>query len=253
MLMKAILAVSFLVGSAAAYEKSPHVSEDAWNIVEPYFLPLDHPMKTALDKIFNVYRATASHQALKKAGFSFKLPRDDRRVTVAKHSKLKGLLIKIFLDTQNTHQEEWKMWIRRIQGAQCIQAGLDKHGYNHIMKTPQKWIYPLPPTPLEGEGQFRQNFILVVENMRILSEEENRVKYRLAMNKEKMDALYIMLTEYVLIDSVYLDNIPFSKDGKIAFIDTEHFLTKLKPLKLHRLTKYFSPIMQEYWRHLIYQ
>lgn len=232
-------------------EKSPFISENAWEKIKPYLLPTDHPAKTALDEIFNHYRATSSHKEMKRAGFSFKLPRGDRRATVAKHKKIKGYLIKTYLDTQNTDGKEWKAWIQRIKGAECIQASIDKHGFNHLAKTPKKWIYPLPTVTTGEEGPFRKNFILVVENMHILSNTKNRIKYQESINKERMKALYILLTENLLIDSIYLDNIPFSKDGKIAFIDTEHYLTTLRPLKLHRMTKFFSPIMQEYWEQLI--
>jgi len=236
---------------ATPYQRSPHVSEKVWDKVQPYLLPLNHPVKPELDRIFSEYRATSSHSAMTNAGFSFKLPRGDRRVTVAKHREIKGHLLKTYLDTQNVKQKEWKIWIHRIKGAKCIQASIERHRYKHIMKTPKKWIYPLPPTPLEGEGHFRQNFVLVVENMRILSTEKNKNKYYKALNKEKLDALYVLITENLLIDSVYIDNIPFCKDGKIAFIDTEHYLTKERPLKLHRMAKHFSPTMQDYWKKVL--
>jgi hypothetical protein len=233
------------------YRRGPFITEKAWTEVQPYLLPLDHPAKPILDRIFSKKRATSSHLMMKKAGFSVKQPRGNRRVTVAKHPKIKGYLIKTYLDSQNVDQKEWEIWIHRIKGANKIQTSIESHGYCAFMKTPKKWIYPLPPISLEKEGPFRQNFILFVENMHILSNEANKLKYYQALTKEKLEALYVILKENLLIDSIYLDNIPFCKDGKIAFIDTEHYLTKERPLKLHRLTKYFSPLMQNHWNQIL--
>src|SRR5205085_2684107 len=75
-----------------------------------------------------------------------------------------------------------------------------------------------------------KRYILVVEDMHLLSSSENADAYVLDMNKAKLNALYIMLTENLLIDSIFIDNIPFCKDGKIAFIDTEHFNNRTKRL-----------------------
>lgn len=255
MSMKVFLSLLIFICNSTlvfCYEKSPYVGNFAWEKLQPYLLPENHPAKSALDLIFVKNRPTASHDAMKKAGFKFKMPRGSQRATVAKHSKLKNYLIKTYLDTQNTEYKEWKAWIGRIEGAKLIQASIDKHKYTHLMKTPRKWIYPLPPTPLVEGSPFRKNFILVVENMRILHYEENKLKYYHAVDAETLDALYVILTENRLIDSTYLDNIPFSKDGRIAFIDTEHYNNHERPLKLHRMTKYFSPEMQDYWRQLIH-
>lgn len=234
--------------ASAAYARSPYISEEAWREVQEYLLPVDHPIKPALDRIFRESRVTASHEAMEDADFSFDIPRGDRRLTAAKHSKLKGYLVKTFLDTQNTANEEWKIWIHRIKGAKIIQESIEKHGFEHLLKVPKKWIYPLPADPSPAPGTpYRQNFVMIVEDMHILNVVKSKDKFMKALDKEFMDALYVVIKENLLIDSIYIDNIPFCSDGKIAFIDTEHYRTDIKPLKLHRMTKYFSPIMQEYW------
>lgn len=71
------------------------------------------------------------------------------------------------------------------------------------------------------------------------------------MNKEKLEALYTMLSENLLIDSTFIDNIPFSKDGRIAFIDTEHYNSTLKEVCYEMVGAQLSPNMQEHWNQLI--
>ena len=68
--------------------------------------------------------------------------------------------------------------------------------------------------------------------------------------EDKLDKriVRIFLTEEGLKDSVFPDNIPFTKDGKMAFIDTEHH--HLWPVDYYRLERYLSPEMKTYWKNL---
>ena len=189
---------------------------------------------------------------MQKAGFTFSLPRDPRKIICAKHPKLKKYLIKTYIDEQ-LNENEWEGWIQRIKGAQQIQKSIDKHHFNKIMKTPKKWIYPLPiNSDLPANRPYKKKFfLLLVEDMQILSSERNAQSYVLDITKTKLDALYAMLTENLLIDSIYIDNIPFCKDGKIGFIDTEHYNVTHSRLKLERLTKRFTTPMAHHWMALI--
>jgi hypothetical protein len=223
-----------------------------WDEVQAFLIPNEHPIKKTLDKLFQKSRPTASFRALRKAGFIFEIPRTPDRLTVAQHPKLKGYLLKIFRDDQLMVPDEAYHWIQRIIGTRLIQDSIDKHGYQQIMKAPKKWIYHLPHTALPRAGSFiRRYYLLVVEDMKVVNAIKNERYFRTKMTREKLEALYVILKENVLIDSIYIDNIPFCRDGKMAFVDTEHYHTDLKPLRLHRLTYRFAPEMQDYWQSLI--
>lgn len=73
--------------------------------------------------------------------------------------------------------------------------------------------------------------------------------WRQEVSKDLLNALYNLLQMLGLIDSVYITNIPFAKDGKIAFIDTEHF--HKWPVKFNRLSHSLSNEMNLYWMSLI--
>jgi len=68
------------------------------------------------------------------------------------------------------------------------------------------------------------------------------------MTKEKAQAIRVILLEVGLSDSVYAFNLPFTKKGKIAVIDTEYY--HIWPVHLERLTNYFSSPMRTYWQSL---
>jgi hypothetical protein len=232
----------------ASFVKPSDVPDSTWREVKPYFLPTDHPIKAKLDKIFSSSRVTANHRAMRKAGFSC----HDRgkRLIVAKHPQLKGYLIKTYLDIHEFGAQDWKAWIHRIQGAQQIQKSIKKHGYTDLMKVPKKWIYLIPSPPPATGAPHPRHFVLVVEDMRPYSYLKNAAKFYFLMDKKRLTALYTIVRENGLTDSLYIDNIPFCRDGKHAFLDTEHFHTEIRPIRYERLLPKLSSEMQDYWNQL---
>jgi hypothetical protein len=192
---------------------------------------------------------TLSPETFEKAGFGKVKMRKPTNIIVGKHYRFNGYLFKVFLDTQ-PDVCEWDNWVKRIEGARHIKKWINKHRI-YDFTVPKKWVYPLPayPSPPEGDPRYRRkNFILIVEDMRILKQKENLAAYRDQITHEQLEQLFKILTELGLIDSVYPDNIPFTKSGKIAFIDTEHH--HLWPVLYYKLTHHLSPLMQPYWESL---
>jgi len=233
----------------APYVRNPYVDDVTWNALTPYFLPSNSHERAVLDRIFMKKRALSSFESMEKMGF-WVIADVQKQLVVAFHQKLKGYIIKAYLDTFNVDEAYW--FKRRIDGARHIQASIEAHGFEHIMKVPKKWIYPLPPGPDPKPGNTRRNFLLICEEMDILSDEKNRNAYQKKASREILDALYLIITENLLIDSVYIDNIPFCKDGRIAFIDTEHFLDTTHTLSLEVFLRFISPQMGEYWQYLMW-
>ncbi len=237
-------------GHGYKYVKNPYVSERDWNELQPYFLPDNHPAKVVLDRAFQKYRTLKSVSAIKKAGFKpLRKPVND--LVVARHPKMKGYLIKAYIDTVDIDERYWLQ--RRAAGARQVQECIDRHGYNKIMKAPQKWIYPLQPEPSPDDQKrvWRKDFILVVEDMQPLEKKKNKEAYKTRVTPEILDALYIVLQENLLVDSFYLPNISFCKDGRIAFLDTEYFNDDSRPMKYWKLAQYLSPDMHAYWDQVI--
>lgn len=234
--------------TAAPYIAPASFPSDLWDKLSGYFLPEDSTQRLLLDQIFSKRRVLGSLKSMSRAGFIL-LTDPRHKIIVARHPKIPGYLFKVFLDTSSECEYHW--WRKRINGVNTIQAAIDSHQYGHLMKTPKKWIYPLPAEPEAAEGTYPKHFILVVEEMDILKHEENRGCYRKLMTKERLDAYYTLLTELNLIDSVYADNTPFCKDGKMAFIDTEHAMDVTLKVPVSVVGQYLSPEMLGYWEQLI--
>lgn len=231
------------------YEKPNGVSHGVWQHVQGYLLPHDHPIKPALDEMFGSMRVLNNRASYMAAGFNYR-ERNRRRRLISKNPKLPGYLIKTYLDVHPLGKEDGLIWKHRIDGARQVQACIDHHKFNHIMKVPKKWLYPLPNKPA-ATGPYPKGFILVVEDMEILSHNANNEKYRTELTVEQMCAIYVVLKQNLLWDSIFPFNIPFCKDGKIAFIDTEFFNDDNHPLRLERMTEYFPPHLHSKWKRLI--
>lgn len=237
-------------GNRYKYVRNPYVSEEDWNKLQPYFLPENHPAKGVLDSVFRGQRVLKSLDAMKNAGFKpVRRPQND--LVVSRHAKIPGYIFKAYLDKIDVDERYW--FQRRAAGARQVKECIDRHGYNSIMKVPQKWLYPLPPepSPLKSRRVWRKDFILVVDDMQVLKYKKNRSAYKKRVTPEILDALYNVLMENLLVDSLYLSNITFCKDGKIAFLDTEFYNDTTHPMKMWKLAQYLSSDMHAYWDQLI--
>lgn len=222
------------------------------NKVVPYLLPADHPAKEILDQIFSKSRAILNEKEMEKAGFIKPIPRKYTHLLVVKHPKLKGYVIKAYLDAQRyfKNQPEYEHWIKRIQGAHLIRQYVEENELNGLFKVPQKWIYILPNQPTPPAEFLKKYTILIEEDMHILSRKANLAMWKSeCVNEEFLTILHKLLKKLGLKDCAKSDNIPFCLDGRIAFIDTETFNSRKVLFK--KLTPYLSSSMKLKWKKLI--
>lgn len=242
----------FFSAISYAYERPNAIDEATWNDLKPFFLPENHPIKSQLDTLFQKERLTLSKNHLKKSGFKVKQSKIkdiQNRAYIAKHPKLRGFLLKIQTDDQ-AFVGEWLDWKKRILGAHYIRKAIQSFGYESEFTVPSKWIYPIPDQSLPPGNYHQKYFLLVVEDMKIIKEQLNYKFWQsIRITPQLLDKLYNLLKTVGLFDSMYPDNIPFTKSGKIAFIDTQHFHGPSD--RLNRLTPYLYYENQVYWERLI--
>lgn len=227
------------------YPYHPNVDCGVWEKLKPYFLPLNHPIKSTLDHIFESGQVILNREKFVSAGFKASSQKKPGNLVVGLHPHLRGFLVKAYFDHQDVC--EWDNYLKRVMGAQSLQRCIQNHGYEKKFKVPKKWIYPLPLKSLLSHNplSYQKNFVLIVEDMEILNDKENKRIFKNQMTPLTLDRLYEIITEEGLIDSVFRDNIPYNKFGKICFIDTEHH--HLWPINYYHLKGTLSFEMGRYW------
>lgn len=224
----------------------------AQNEITSHLLPSDLPIKKALDVMFKKARVILNSKTLKKAKFTDCKPRKFTRIIVTKHEDFPGYIFKLFLDAQRYKSDtiESEIFLNRIKGASKIAALIEREGLEAFFKVPKKWIYPLPKGSKADKDFPCKNFILVEEDMDLLDAKANIEAWKsVQVTSDLLVHLYTILKEVGLRDCAKIENIPFSKDGKIAFIDTESFGYDKVPFK--RLKNALSPEMRPVWETII--
>lgn len=237
-----------LTENVLEYLSHPYISEETWQKVKPFLLPENHPVRHTLDKMFSKKRISQSLTSLNEAGFKTKGgPNNHSKTIFCQHKNIKGYVAKIIPDEFDA--DEVTRLLSRIYGAKTVQEIIDKYNYHKIIKVPQKWLYVLPPEPSPPSRLRRKNFILIAEDMNIYAREENYPLWKsFLMTDDLLLAIYTVITEGGFNDCVYAFNIPFSKDGRISFIDTEDH--HKWPIPYHRLRKYLSIELAKFWDQL---
>lgn len=231
----------------SGYARPKEISVETWDSLKPYFLPFDAPIRPILDEIFTRDNVLHSINRFKVAGFKVLTSRK-HKIVVAKHPRLKGYVVKAYIDQSFTTEHGW--WVKRILGADAIREKINEYGYEGIMKVPHKWIYPVTDYGCYSRGKYPKHFILIAEDMDILSSEENSSAYKHKMDESKLDALFHLITELHLSESVYIFNTPFARDGKLAFIDTEFALQESAAIDYRELGRGLNANMKLYWETL---
>lgn len=219
--------------------------------LKPLLLPNNHPVKQKLDKIFLKSRASLNLENLTKAGFKKSKLRRITKIVVTKHSSIPGFLFKLHLDSQSEFVEgsELEILVKRIDGANIVRRVIAECNLNSFFCVPQKWIYKIPSHHLIPLGCVQRRYLLVVEDMNIYSKNKNMKIWK--SNKityDLLDKLYFILNQSSLSDCAKPSNIPFSFDGRIAFIDTQNHGYPV--VDYDRLLPYLSKKNKSYWESI---
>lgn len=247
-----IICILSLCGWAHAAHATPsthHIQKE----IQPYLIPETHPAKKVLDEIMAQADAPVFFDmpSMMAAGFDFAIPQRKTGIIVTRHPKLPNLVIKAYLDTQEYYEgkPEHYYWIKRVQGANLIRSAIKKHSFEHLLKTPNKWIYELPDMPYKAFPEKRKLYILIEDDMDILDDAESKARWSSPhATKELIFALHTIITEFQFKDCAKPANCPFSNDGRVALVDTQSFYKK--SVGYYKLTPYLTPEMQKYWQSL---
>lgn len=229
------LIIPFLHGIALAgivYEVPKAAAKLSKEQINQYLLPKDHPLTPKLKNLFKNRKMFKTAKEFRKEGFQLSF--GHRRLMVASHPEISGYLIKKFPDS-TPKEKQIENYIKRINGANEVRKQI---AINHLMHlvVPHKWLYRTP-----------YGYVLIVENMDILDIKETNRRY-FQIDKEILTELCRLLHALGGCDA-FTRNQPFTKSGKIAFVDTEHVGQKKDAFQRHVMS-HLRHEMQDYARWL---
>src|SRR5581483_10228488 len=149
--------VSEITPNPFRYNNVVHITPKMYRKMHPYILPLRHPMKPALDSIFGGDRVLLDENCFSEADFEAFPVNSKSNIRVARHKKLPGYVLKVYLDSdtgKNARDKRpgWACLIGRCKGAERIKRIIDKKQLRFFC-VPRKWIYPLPLESFPQDAQ----------------------------------------------------------------------------------------------------
>lgn len=202
-----------------------------------FHLPENHPVRTALDKIFKKYpKALDNQKSFAKAGF-VTLYRQHNQMMVAKHASLPGYLVKVYLiaDQKSTKQTLHR-FTKRCMGAENIRELIKKEKLRYFT-VPDKWLYTYP----------EKTTILVVTDANLVSREECKIAWKTKITHRHLKELYSILS-HGFASCYLIYNIPYTKEGTFSCVDTAYLPRKHH---YHHVKGNLSEKMKLYWDRVV--
>ena len=169
------------------------------------------PIFPQLADLFTDARTFASFHRYQSAGFSL-VPHAPHKIMTGRHRRAKGYVFKKY-DDSLSDRKQLKNYMRRIEGARLLRSFIAERGFEHVV-APQKWLYELP-------DRFSHRYLVVADKLDLLADDYTLRKYR-RISEEQTRELATVLFYFRGLNS-WTKNLPFTDDGRIAFIDTERW------------------------------
>ena len=215
----------------------------------PFLLPKNHAVKIFLDSLFSKKNIIENKKTFVQAGFHIIEHRQTSFIYVARHPKVPGCIFKVYMDTEPRHRisksnfsgQDWL--IRRCQGAHMIQTFLKEKNIHHFT-VPKKYLYEVPHN---SKRINRRTFILIADDMNLVSSKKSKRAWKKKITSQHVNELFALMKNGCA--STHLpSNIPYTKAGTFAFIDTEY---PRRICRFKKATQYLSTTMQKKWNRLV--
>lgn len=193
-------------------------------------MAFDDPAAIDFAALFRDAGMFESRSAWGEAGFQVFNRANNGKIMVARHPSVHGLLFKKYSDDVE-QKDQLRNFERRAEGAARLRAFADSRRLARIV-VPRKWIFELPRVVSRRE----KAHVLVVEQLDLLGDDQTKAAYQ-RIDLELLRELCTVLFHFRGMDSNG-KNLPFTVDGRIALIDTEHWDRATSKSYLHHVREY---------------
>ena len=169
------------------------------------------PIASQLKELFTDRKMFDSMKAFEEAGFKL-IAHSPHKIMSGSHKLTRGFLFKKY-NNDKPGKKQLKNYMRRIEGARLLRTFIAEHGFQHVV-APRKWLHELPES-------FPSRYLIVADKLDLMSDDATRRKYD-RIREDQMRELATVLYYFRGLNS-WTKNLPFTEEGKIAFIDTERW------------------------------
>jgi hypothetical protein len=169
------------------------------------------PFVTVLESLFTDPKMFSSFDRFRDAGFHL-VDHAETKIMAGSHRRLRGYLIKKY-NNDRSGKDQLRSYMHRIEGARLLREFIAERNFQHVV-APQKFLYELPPS-------FPERYLVIAEKLDLMSRRDTERSYE-KMDRTQGRELAVVLYYFRGLNST-AENLPFTEDGKIAFIDTERW------------------------------
>jgi hypothetical protein len=169
------------------------------------------PIYARLPALFTDRRMFDSYDRFRSEGFRL-AAHAAHKIMCGSHRSARGYLFKKY-NNDRSGRDQLLNYMFRVEGARLIRAFVAERGFTRVI-SPRKWLYELPPS-------FPERYLVVAEELDLVSEGETLRGYD-RIGRDQLRELATILYYFRGLNST-ASNLPFTEDGRIAFIDTERW------------------------------
>lgn len=195
-------------------------------------MPLADPSSLDLGSLFRDPDMFDSRRTWSSAGFHVIARDNNGKIMVARHALVPGLLFKKYARDVD-EKDQTKNYERRVEGANRLRAFITSRRLTRVT-VPRKWLLELP----QAFSRRARSYVLVVEQLDLLDDVQTKAAYH-RIDPNVLAELAVVLYHFRGMDS-NAKNLPFTVDGRIAFIDTEHWDRSTSKDYLHHVGAYLT-------------
>lgn len=169
------------------------------------------PILFLMGELFTDPKMFGSFDRFNSAGFSL-VDHAPHKIMTGSHKRARGYLFKKY-DNDKPGKKQLRNYMHRVEGSRLIRSFISEKGFSRVM-APRKWLYELSPS-------FPERYLVVAEKVDLVSRSDTERAYE-RIGKEQMHELANILYHFRGLNSTAA-NLPYTEDGRIAFIDTERW------------------------------
>jgi len=169
------------------------------------------PILAELKELFTNPKMFNSFDRFQSEGFDL-VDHSPNKVMSGSHKRVRGYMIKKY-NNEKDSKDQIRNYMHRVEGATLLRKFIADRGFQTVV-APQKWLYELP-------ASFPERYLVVAEKLNLVSRSETEKNYG-RIGKTQMQELATVLYYFRGLNSTAA-NLPYTKDDKIAFIDTERW------------------------------